>query len=175
MPSFTKKAIIASFLHLAGKKPLDKITVRNIVDDCGINRNTFYYYFQDIYAVLEGLCDDVIRALPQDETLSVTLTAFYRTLHDFAQKHPHTARSLALSLGFEGLERYFATGLDGVITDCYVRATMSVPSSTRLRMIRYALLGLCLDAMRDAKGAQESEAELRSALDAMIPTKPDKM
>lgn len=53
MASFTKKAIVYSFLKLCAKKSPDKITVRDIVDDCEINRNTFYYHFQDIYAVVE--------------------------------------------------------------------------------------------------------------------------
>ena len=51
----TKKAIMASFVRLVNKTPLDKITVKDIVEDCGVNRNTFYYYFQDIYALAEEL------------------------------------------------------------------------------------------------------------------------
>ena len=42
-------------MRIAEKKPLQKITVRDIVDDCGINRNTFYYYFRDIYEVAEAV------------------------------------------------------------------------------------------------------------------------
>ena len=32
------------------KKPLSKITVSEIIADCGVNRKTFYYHFEDIYA-----------------------------------------------------------------------------------------------------------------------------
>ncbi len=167
MPSFTKKAIVESFLHLVGKKPIDKITVRDIVDDCGINRNTFYYYFQDIYAVLEELCDHLIRGLPQEQSLSVTLCSFYSRLTAFCERYPHAAKSLALSLGFEGIERYFATGIDGVITDCFVRATMHTPTLTKLRYIRHAILGLCLDAMRDPKHLCTSAEELEAVLSSL--------
>ena len=57
MAQFTRTAIVNSFIRLLNEKPLDKITVKDIVDDCGVNRNTFYYHFQDIYAysVLETL------------------------------------------------------------------------------------------------------------------------
>ena len=48
MVQLTKKAIVNSFIKLLNKKPLDKITVKDIVEDCGINRNTFYYHFADI-------------------------------------------------------------------------------------------------------------------------------
>ena len=51
--SFTKKAMIDSFLRMCEKRSPDRITVRDIVEDCGINRNTFYYYFRDIYALIE--------------------------------------------------------------------------------------------------------------------------
>ena len=61
MAQFTKQAIINSFLKLLEETPLDKITVKDIVEDCGINRNTFYYYYHDIYALLEELFSDEIR------------------------------------------------------------------------------------------------------------------
>ena len=48
MAGFAKKAIRDSFIKLLNERPLSQITVRDIVDDCGVNRNTFYYYFQDI-------------------------------------------------------------------------------------------------------------------------------
>ncbi len=55
MPSFTRKAIMEAFLKLLDEKPLSKITIRDIVDECGINRNTFYYHFADIPALLEAI------------------------------------------------------------------------------------------------------------------------
>ena len=53
MADFTKKAIRASFMKLLNEKPLKQITVRDIVDDCGVNRNTFYYHFHDIPDLIE--------------------------------------------------------------------------------------------------------------------------
>ncbi|MCI8466086.1 MAG: TetR family transcriptional regulator [Lachnospiraceae bacterium] len=55
MPAFTKKAIADSFLKLLREKPLDKITIKDIVEDCGINRNTFYYHFEDIPNLVETI------------------------------------------------------------------------------------------------------------------------
>ena len=48
MPNFTKQAIKDSFLKLLNQQPLSKISVRSIVEDCGINRKSFYYHDQDI-------------------------------------------------------------------------------------------------------------------------------
>ena len=57
MASFTKKAIRESFMRLLAERPVDKITVKDIVEDCGIARNTFYYHYRDIYEVLEEILD----------------------------------------------------------------------------------------------------------------------
>ena len=48
MSKFTRDAIKQSFLKLLNERPLSQIKVRDIVSDCGVNRNTFYYYFHDI-------------------------------------------------------------------------------------------------------------------------------
>ena len=47
MPNFTQNAIKASFLKLLGQRPLNQITVKDIVEDCGVNRNSFYYHFDN--------------------------------------------------------------------------------------------------------------------------------
>ena len=56
--SLTKRAIRASFLKLLNERPLNKITVKDIVEDCGINRNTFYYHFSDIPALIEAIVQE---------------------------------------------------------------------------------------------------------------------
>ena len=48
-----KTAIQNSFLRLLEERPLREITVKDIVKDCGVNRNSFYYHFKDIYDLLE--------------------------------------------------------------------------------------------------------------------------
>lgn len=49
----TKNAIIDAFWLLLEEKPYNKITVKDIVERCQINRNTFYYHFHDIPELLE--------------------------------------------------------------------------------------------------------------------------
>ncbi len=51
----TKQAIIKTFMQLLNEKSFDKITVTDIVNRCGVNRNTFYYYYQDIFDLLEEI------------------------------------------------------------------------------------------------------------------------
>ena len=53
MANFTKKAIKDTFISLLKTKPFNQITVKDIVDECGVNRNTFYYHYEDINDLLE--------------------------------------------------------------------------------------------------------------------------
>ena len=48
-----REAIQAAFLSLLEERPLRDITVKDIVQSCGVNRNSFYYHFKDIPALLQ--------------------------------------------------------------------------------------------------------------------------
>lgn len=65
MANFTKKAIEASFIKLLTERPLSQITVKDIVTDCGINRNTFYYYFENIPKLIETVVEEDAAAIIQ--------------------------------------------------------------------------------------------------------------
>ena len=66
MSSFTKEVIIKTLFELLNEKPLAKITVKDIVERCGVNRNTFYYHFRDISDVVEcALKREVDKAFEQ--------------------------------------------------------------------------------------------------------------
>jgi AcrR family transcriptional regulator len=157
VPSFTKKAIVESFLRIIGKKPLEKITVRDVVDDCGINRNTFYYYFQDIYAVLEEVSHNVAETLPKGLSLHETFAVFFRAMAQYTATHPRIARGLFLSLGTDGLERYFAKDMDGVILRCLGWSESAERDGYSLHVaafLRHAIFGFCIDLMRTDKAEQ---------------------
>lgn len=51
----TKITLAGSLRNLMKTRPFDKIKIREIVEDCGLNRQTFYYHFQDIYELVEWM------------------------------------------------------------------------------------------------------------------------
>lgn len=51
----TKKAIAESMKELMKKKSLKKITISDIVQNCGLNRQTFYYHFRDKYDLVNWI------------------------------------------------------------------------------------------------------------------------
>ena len=79
MANFTKKAIQESFLKLLTERPLSQITIKDIVADCGINRNTFYYYFEDMPKLIESIVEDdaakIIQSYPTIEKFEDCLDA----------------------------------------------------------------------------------------------------
>lgn len=64
----TKRALATSFGKLLAKRGLDKITVKDIVEDCGVNRQTFYYHFHDVYDLMEWMFQDAAETMLKGQT-----------------------------------------------------------------------------------------------------------
>lgn len=83
MASNTKCTIIQAYADLITQKNIDKITVKDVVEVCGITRQTFYYHFQDLLDVIEwGLRQATEHAVQQglqadtmEEALYIFLSA----------------------------------------------------------------------------------------------------
>ena len=48
----TKELLAESFRELAEQKPINKITIANITDNCGMTQPTFYRYYKDEYDLI---------------------------------------------------------------------------------------------------------------------------
>ena len=55
MAQHTKNAIRLAFIQLLNERPLDKISIKDIAEKSAVNRNTFYYYYADIFALVEDI------------------------------------------------------------------------------------------------------------------------
>ena len=68
MSDITKRALEASLKKMLLKKPVTKITISDITEDCGVNRATFYYHFKDIYDLIEWSCEEGSRIAANGNT-----------------------------------------------------------------------------------------------------------
>ena len=59
----TRASIMEAFAQLLEERPMNKITVKDIVTRCDINRNTFYYHFPDIPSLLLEMLEEKVTAL----------------------------------------------------------------------------------------------------------------
>ena len=65
MSTTTKESLAAALKQMMNVKPIGKITVKDLVEICGVNRQTFYYHFDDVYDLLEWVFEeDANRVLP---------------------------------------------------------------------------------------------------------------
>ncbi len=162
MPPFTKRAIVDSFLKIAAKKSFDKITVRDIVDECGVNRNTFYYYFQDIYAVVEELCESEVFSAGEDEETDA-LSAFsgvFMRLCRFTLSHRRAVQNIYASMGRDGMEDYLFRPFDTRLMNTVKRLSGDPISENRFSrfagLCRHMLVGLYIDWLKgDCKESPE--------------------
>ena len=104
MANFTKQAIKASFLKLLDEKPLNKISVRDIVEDCGINRNSFYYHFQDIPALLGEIIVERTDELIARDPSAASLEESFSAAIAYAQKNKRAIMHVYNSLSRDSFE-----------------------------------------------------------------------
>ena len=153
MSKSTKAEIVDSFIRFLNQKPIRRITVKNIVGDCNINRNTFYYYFDDVYAVL----DEVLEVKHQKEcekshNYEELYAIFWRGVR-FAQNNKKAVRNMYQYMGRDQFDNYFYSGMDTAVTS-FVRqqAKGIVVSEENIHLVsrfcRYVILGLMVEWMK---------------------------
>ena len=79
MAQRTQKAIREGFISLLNEVPFEKITVLDIAARSNINRNTFYYYYGDIFALVE----DVLQTETQHMTMAFLTMSMCEIFHSF--------------------------------------------------------------------------------------------
>jgi AcrR family transcriptional regulator len=144
MAQFTKKAIIESFIKLLNQKSLDKITVKEIVDDCGINRNTFYYHFEDIHALLTFLVDAEVQRVIEKQSDVNSMEEGFIEAANFALSNKRAIYHIYNSVSREELERY----LNGIAEEVMRRMIdgldldKDVPEADRELLIHFYKSGM---------------------------------
>ena len=71
MSEITKKALAQALKELLSKKELSKITIKNITDYCGVNRQTFYYHFKDVYDLIEWIYTSEVIEIEGEERVNL--------------------------------------------------------------------------------------------------------
>ena len=61
----TKMLIRKAFLSLLEKKPIQSISVKELCEEAGLNRGTFYSHYSDIYKLKEDIEEDMLQGFRQ--------------------------------------------------------------------------------------------------------------
>ena len=153
MSQITKRALAESLKKLLLEKPLDRITVSDITEDCGVSRMTFYYHFKDVYDLIEWTwLQEAERALDGQKTYDTWQQGFLQ-IFQLVQENRAFVKNLYHSISREQVERYLYRLtyqlLIGVVEE--KSAGMSVRDEDKkfiADFYKYAFVGLMLDWIR---------------------------
>ena len=106
MSEITKKSLANALYQKMKVKPLDKITIKEIVDECGLNRQTFYYHFPDIFGLLEWMFQqDAEKLMKKYNNIDVWEQGFMELLC-YIKKNKAVCMCTLHSLARDELERF---------------------------------------------------------------------
>lgn len=154
MSQTTKRALEASLKNLLLLKPLDKITINDIAEDCGINRMTFYYHFKDIYDLVEWTCvEDASKALEGKKTYDTWQQGFLQIFEAVLANKPFIM-NVYHSVSREQVEIYLyklVYGLTiGVVNEKSTGMTIRDEDKKFIAdFYKYAFVGLMLDWIKN--------------------------
>ena len=117
----TKKTIAASLKKFMERKPLSKITVSEIVTDCGINRNTFYYHFEDIQALLKWMLEQEAVEVLKNFDLLLDYEDAINFVLDYVEENKHILNCAYDSMGRDELKRFFYNDFCGIMLTIVTR------------------------------------------------------
>lgn len=171
MSQVTKRALEASLKHLLLQKPLNKITINDIAEDCGINRMTFYYHFKDIYDLVEWCCEeDASRALAGKKTYETWQQGLLQIFEAVLENKPFIM-NVYHSVSREQVESYLYKLtydlLEGVVEE--KAQGMSVRDEDKkfiATVYKYSFVGLMLDWIKG--NMKDDPALLVERLDQVI-------
>ncbi len=171
MSLITKKAIANSLKKLMNTVPLDKITVKNIVLDCGVNRQTFYYHFQDIYDLLGWIYKtEVVGSISSYSTYDGWQKAFL-DIFEYVRENKKFCMNTLNSMGRDHLEDFLYAQsfslLMNVINE--ISANIDVPKKSKefiANFYSFAFIGVLISWMKN--NMKEDPELIISNIDKLI-------
>ena len=152
MSDLTKRMLAQSLIRLLNQEPLSAITVQKIADGCGVNRQTFYYHFPDIYGLLEWIFEEDARRLLGGDVTYASWKEKFLELFRHLQEYRVPARNIYHSISRTQLVRYLRTVTTPVVREVAEslmdRDGLSLsPEDLNLviAMFQWTFVGLALD------------------------------
>ena len=122
MPGFTRQIILHTLTELMNEKPLSKITVKDIVERCGVNRNTFYYHFRDIPDAVEAMVKEELNDILKDQKVPESVSNCMEILVNAVQKNKKAMIHLYRSIQRDVFADYLDHAAERVVEELINRA-----------------------------------------------------
>ncbi len=111
----TKRALAATLKKLMTEKALSKVTVSEIVKECGVNRKTFYYHFEDVSSLLVWMLEQEAVEVIKKFDLLVDCEDAISFVMDYVDANQHILNCAFDSLGREGLKKFLYSDFIGIL------------------------------------------------------------
>ena len=153
MAQLTKAAIIDAFVRLLQQTPMDQITVQAVTAECGISRNTFYYHYSDIYALLKAMLRRDMDELQSQRQPGEHASEGLRRLIGYISSRQRMFSHIYSAVGHAAMEDYLLEA-SGELFMAYLRdaAEGLSPSEEDLdficRSFQFMLIGILLSWVR---------------------------
>ena len=154
MSEVTKRALEQSLKNLLLKKPLNKITINDIAEDCGINRMTFYYHFKDIYDLVEWSClEDDQKSLKEKKTYDTWQEGLLQIFYAVRENKPFIM-NVYHCVDRAQVEKYLTPLTDELLMELIEEKSRGVQVRSEdkefiARIFSYCFIGMMLDWIRD--------------------------
>lgn len=153
MVQLTKTAIMEAFARLLAHAPMEQITVQAITAECGISRNTFYYHYGDVYALLKTLLQRDMDLLLAQRQPGEHASEGLRRLVDYISARQRMVCHIYSGMGHAALEEYLIEATHELFM-AYIRdaARELTPSEEDLEFVccsyQFMLIGMLLEWVR---------------------------
>ena len=161
----TKRTLAASLKGFMEKKPLSKITVSEIIADCGVNRKTFYYHFEDIYALLKWMLEEEAIEVVKQFDLPVDYRQAVIFVMNYVRENKHLLCCVYDSMGRDELKRFFYADFIGIIETVIENTERQLDVHADEDFKKFlahfyteAVSGLLIDEFKDKEGHDPEKA-----------------
>ncbi len=111
----TKQALSSALRQEMLKRPIGRITVSMLTERCGINRNTFYYHFADIYDLLRWTMEQDAAQVIQKFDLALEYREAFLYVTDYVRENQLLLACAMDSAGWDSLRHFFHEGFVGIV------------------------------------------------------------
>lgn len=114
--SYNTKMLLANTLKdLLEKKSFSKVTVTEIITLSKVNRNTFYYHFEDIYDLLRWLLEQEAINIVKDYDSKDEIDMAINFTLSYIEKNRSFLKNILFSVGEKDLRRFFSKDFREII------------------------------------------------------------
>lgn len=101
MSHHTKSALAAALRVRLRREEFKKISIRDLTDDCKVNRQTFYYHFKDIYDLLQWAVEEDITDFIKQQNLPPRWYEALQIVFEYLDENKDMAVNAYNSVGHE--------------------------------------------------------------------------